>query len=439
MIDATALISPDPTRVPLEIGGKPTGKAEPTFRDQLFENFAPAERPTPPPRSDAQDSRDRSSDTAQTKPDRDRAAAETREPADTPRSTETNDDRSESVQGTTGSDDKAADATNGQSDQLAEVTDDSDAEDGDVESEGEGQTQAAITAVKAETVTAANSKTDEQASGRATIDNALPGLPRTTENTSTTTATVGNTSGKIDTSTLSDASGDPTQGEGEAKPQTGRAESTAARSGNAQATTAFTPTAPLATADANNNPVQPTINANGPTPQTAPTPTPLGDGPDALNEARLARGLKSALNQQGGSVTLRLTPPEMGTVRIQMQIQGTQVAAQFHAETDAARSLLQQQLGQLRTALEGQGLSVDRLGVQSMSAGNASGFNGSNLQQQNQSFGQNQSDGQANPNHDGRSRGFFQQSNDSQQRESTNLAAPEDFAELVEADAVHNA
>ncbi|MEM1099444.1 MAG: flagellar hook-length control protein FliK, partial [Planctomycetota bacterium] len=350
MIDATALISPDPTRVPLEIGGKPADKAEPTFRDQLFENFAPAERPTPAPRSDAQKSRDRSSDTAQAKPDRDRAASETREPAKPSRSTATNDDRSESVQGTTGSDGKAADATNGQSDQPAEATDDSDDEAGAIESEGEGQAQAqaAVTAVKAATATAGNGKTDEQASGRAPIDHALPGLPRTVENTSTTTATVGNTGGKIDTSTLSDASGDPTQGEGGAKPQTGRAESTAARSGHAQATTAFTPTAPLATADASNNPVQPTTNANGPAPQTAPTPTPLGDGPDALNEARLARGLKSALNQQGGSVTLRLTPPEMGTVRIQMQIQGTQVAAQFHAETDAARSLLQQQLGQLR-------------------------------------------------------------------------------------------
>lgn len=114
-----------------------------------------------------------------------------------------------------------------------------------------------------------------------------------------------------------------------------------------------------------------------------------------LNTARIARGLQNAVHQKGGAVTLRLTPPEMGTVRIQLQIQNGTVNAQFHAETESTRTMLNQQLSHLRTALENQGLSVERLGVQTMQ--NSSG---SNLHNESESG----RDGQAN---DGRSRGGF--------------------------------
>ena len=106
------------------------------------------------------------------------------------------------------------------------------------------------------------------------------------------------------------------------------------------------------------------------------------------------------MNQKGGSVTLRLTPPEMGTVRIQLNLQGTKVSAQFHAETDSAQRLLTQQLGQLRTSLESQGLNVERLGVQAMNASS----NSSGLQQQ-----ANGDSPQSQANSDGRSRGQFGQ------------------------------
>ena len=115
---------------------------------------------------------------------------------------------------------------------------------------------------------------------------------------------------------------------------------------------------------------------------------------DSLNSARLARGLRSAINQKGGAVTLRLTPPQMGTVRIQVQIQGATVSAQFYAQSDAARTMLNQQFTQLRTALEGQGLSVERLSVQTMPNPATSQMH----QNQQQSDGSPQ---------DGRSRGGF--------------------------------
>ncbi len=115
------------------------------------------------------------------------------------------------------------------------------------------------------------------------------------------------------------------------------------------------------------------------------------DGPDAqLNAARLVRGLQNVVQQNGGSLTLRLTPPEMGTVRIQMQIQHASVNAQFHTETEVARSLIQQQLAQLRQSLENHGLVVERITVQPMQSSGSS-----------QAHGQEQQDSQ-----DGRSRGF---------------------------------
>ena len=109
---------------------------------------------------------------------------------------------------------------------------------------------------------------------------------------------------------------------------------------------------------------------------------------DALNGARLTRGLNTAVKQQGGAITLRLTPVEMGTVRIQLQIQGASVSAEFHAETDVARDLLTRQLGQLKNVLERQGLSVDRLSVQSLHGGGAANHAG--MQSQTQSDAQNQ-------------------------------------------------
>lgn len=128
-----------------------------------------------------------------------------------------------------------------------------------------------------------------------------------------------------------------------------------------------------------------------------------------LNTARIARGLQNAVQQKGGAVTLRLTPPQMGTVRIQLQIHNGTVNAQFHAETESTRTLLNQQMSHLRTALEQQGLSVERLGVQTMQ-----NTSGSNLQHESQS----DRDGQAN---DGRSRGgFTQQGNRQGQRPDTN-------------------
>jgi len=122
------------------------------------------------------------------------------------------------------------------------------------------------------------------------------------------------------------------------------------------------------------------------------------------------------LNQKGGAVTLRLTPASMGTVRIHLQIEGSSVNAQFHTQTPGARTLLQQQLTTLRTALEGQGLTVDRLSVQSGSNTSSSQFNS-----------QQNSDSSSN---EGRSRGQYAQQQGGRQQRGDQPAA--DFAQWID-------
>lgn len=110
-------------------------------------------------------------------------------------------------------------------------------------------------------------------------------------------------------------------------------------------------------------------------------------------------------------MTLRLTPPEMGTVRIHLEVQGATVRAQFHAETEPARQLLQQQLTHLRQGLENQGLAVERLTVQAMQPtshaphhhahADASPQDGRSRGEYNgQPHGQGQSDGDRHPQQD---------------------------------------
>ena len=70
------------------------------------------------------------------------------------------------------------------------------------------------------------------------------------------------------------------------------------------------------------------------------------------------------VNQRGGVMNMKLSPPELGTMRIQMTINQGTVTAQFTVATEQARELLDRSLSMLRSSLESRGLSVERLGVQ---------------------------------------------------------------------------
>ena len=69
------------------------------------------------------------------------------------------------------------------------------------------------------------------------------------------------------------------------------------------------------------------------------------------------------VNQRGGVMNMRLDPPELGQLRIQMTIVRGIVSAEFQASTQQAHVLLDKNMAALRNALEGQGLTVERLAV----------------------------------------------------------------------------
>lgn len=124
---------------------------------------------------------------------------------------------------------------------------------------------------------------------------------------------------------------------------------------------------------------------------------------DDANIARISRGLQSAVNQRGGNVTLRLDPPELGQVRIEMAVRDGVVNARITASTDSVRRLLTDQLGHLRQALDRQGLTIDRLEVQTASN---QGSNWNSSQDESQ---------------DGRSRGQHDSSQQRSQRQREGL------------------
>jgi flagellar hook-length control protein FliK len=93
----------------------------------------------------------------------------------------------------------------------------------------------------------------------------------------------------------------------------------------------------------------------------------LFDPADLADDRRFApqivRGLNAMVNQRGGSMSLRLDPPELGELRVHMNIARGTVTADFTAATQQAQSLLDRHMTALRQSLESHGLTVERLTV----------------------------------------------------------------------------
>lgn len=108
------------------------------------------------------------------------------------------------------------------------------------------------------------------------------------------------------------------------------------------------------------------VNADVPAPPAPPAASPGFAGlalDDAQATGRVVRGLTSMLAARGGTMTMRLEPPGLGQLRVQMTIVRGTVTAQFQPATAEAQTLLERSLGTLRMALESQGLTVERLTV----------------------------------------------------------------------------
>ncbi|MFM1867036.1 MAG: hypothetical protein RL591_444 [Planctomycetota bacterium] len=108
--------------------------------------------------------------------------------------------------------------------------------------------------------------------------------------------------------------------------------------------------------------------------------TTIDDGSPAAQLA--AKGAELLAKHRGGAITMRLEPPALGQLKIELRIAHGSVVADFTTATPEARMLLESNLGMLRERLESQGLSIDRLSVHgARSHADSSIANASNAQQ----------------------------------------------------------
>jgi flagellar hook-length control protein FliK len=66
----------------------------------------------------------------------------------------------------------------------------------------------------------------------------------------------------------------------------------------------------------------------------------------------------------GGTMHIRLDPPELGPLAVTVRLRNGVMEASFETSSDEAAKLLSHSLGSLKTSLESQGVSVERLHVQ---------------------------------------------------------------------------
>lgn len=81
------------------------------------------------------------------------------------------------------------------------------------------------------------------------------------------------------------------------------------------------------------------------------------------NHATIVTAIHGQLLPNGGSMHVRLDPPELGAMHIRVEMRDGVMTASFETSSDQATKLLSHSLGDLKTALEAQGVSIDRLHV----------------------------------------------------------------------------
>jgi flagellar hook-length control protein FliK len=80
---------------------------------------------------------------------------------------------------------------------------------------------------------------------------------------------------------------------------------------------------------------------------------------------RVARAF-SAAQERDGEVRLRLSPPELGSLRLDLRVQDGAMVAHLQTETDSARTAILDNLPALRDRLADQGVRIERFDVDLM-------------------------------------------------------------------------
>jgi flagellar hook-length control protein FliK len=78
------------------------------------------------------------------------------------------------------------------------------------------------------------------------------------------------------------------------------------------------------------------------------------------NTERIMRLIYSRINRERSVATMRLDPPELGRIKLQMDLRGEQLSLRIDTETSAARHLLGEQMNALRQNLEQAGIRLEQ-------------------------------------------------------------------------------
>ncbi len=70
--------------------------------------------------------------------------------------------------------------------------------------------------------------------------------------------------------------------------------------------------------------------------------------------------ISGSVNGESGRMVLRLQPAELGSLKLELKIEGDRVQAHLHAQTHQVQDVLERNLPQLRSALAEQGLKIDQ-------------------------------------------------------------------------------
>jgi len=82
------------------------------------------------------------------------------------------------------------------------------------------------------------------------------------------------------------------------------------------------------------------------------------------NHPEIVNNIRGQLLPNGGSMQLRLDPPDLGRLDVTVTVRDGVMSAAFATANDQATRLLSHSLGQLKTALESAGVTVEKLQVQ---------------------------------------------------------------------------
>jgi len=80
-------------------------------------------------------------------------------------------------------------------------------------------------------------------------------------------------------------------------------------------------------------------------------------------EIRTLRGMAALMAQRGGRMRVQLNPLQLGSVTIDVKVDGNRVEASIETATKAAVKVLEASTSRLRLSLESQGYNLDRIDI----------------------------------------------------------------------------